>query len=92
MLQFVAKLNDELTLELNTIHSAESDTLKRYQGSIECVKDALNRLKSFIITYEFQDTNEEIHFFKEIKPELLSKLIYFVEILNIEIKRPIGSY
>lgn len=92
MLLFVAKLNKELSAKLNKIHSDESDKLVKYQRSIEYIKDALIQLKLFMVAYSFKNREEEIHFFKVVKPELLSKLIYYVRILNIEIRRPIGGY
>lgn len=50
------------------------------------------QLKVFAAQYTFSDEAEEIHFFKEMKPELFSKLIYYVKILNIESRRPTGSH
>ena len=34
---------------------------------------------------------KKIFFFKEIKPEIFSKLIFFVSIFNVESRRPMGS-
>lgn len=92
MLLFVAELKNEITEKLNKIHSEESDRVIVYQTSIKYLKEAINRLKLFINTYQFKDVEEEILFFKTIKPEILSKLIYFNRISNIEIKRPTGSF
>ncbi len=41
--------------------------------------------------YKFKNDEEEICFFKEYKPQLFSRLIYFSEIYKIETKRPTGS-
>lgn len=92
MLLFVAELKNEITEKLNKIYSEESDRVIVYLTSIKYLKEAINRLKLFINTYQFKDAEEEILFFKTIKPEILSKLIYFNRISNIEIKRPTGSF
>jgi len=49
------------------------------------------QLKSYVSKTNFPTQADEIHFFKEIKPTVYSKLIYFVKVFNIESKRPNGS-
>jgi hypothetical protein len=39
----------------------------------------------------FNSIDDEICFFKKIKPSVYSKLIYFIKVFNIESKRPNGS-
>lgn len=46
------------------------------------------QLKTFILNYPFQDLDEEIHFFKVIKPDLLSELIYNNKVLQILLNKP----
>ena len=88
---FSLKLNENLSNYLQIIDSEESDTIRKAQKSIRCIKDALSQLKAFTIQYTFCDEDEEILFFKKTKPELFSKLIYYAKILNIESSRPVGS-
>jgi hypothetical protein len=52
--------------------------------------EAFKQLKEFISSYHFQDKDEEILFFKEVKPKLCSRLIYYRKVYNIEMNRPIG--
>lgn len=42
--------------------------------------------------YNFLNDNEEIYFFKEIKPKLFSKLIYFRKIYYLELNRPVADF
>jgi len=56
-----------------------------------CIKITLSKLKNFVLNNTFKDEEEEILFFKEIKPGIFSQLIYQVKINNIESKRPMGS-
>lgn len=92
MKHFTSKLIKELDRKLQIIDSDESDDIKKAQESISCIKNALIQLKVFIREYSFKNEKEEIQFFKEIKPKILSKLIYHVKIFNIESRRPMGSY
>jgi len=91
MVHFVSKLNKNLNSQLQIIDLEESDLIKKAQKSTLRIKNALTQLKAFCVQYTFADEAEEIHFFKKSKPELFSKLIYYVKIFNIESRRPTGS-
>lgn len=58
---------------------------------INFIRPLFEELREFIHQYTFQDTNEEISFFKDIKPFILSKLIYFNDIYTLELRKPNGS-
>lgn len=88
---FTLKLNKDLNAKLQVIDLEETDIIKRAQKSITCIKDALSKLKLFVHEHDFKNEEEEINFFKEIKPALLSQLIYYIKINNIESRRPMGS-
>lgn len=92
MINFIKKLTKTLDHQLQIIHSEESDIIAKSQKSILYIKNSLTQLKDFILEYNFVDEAEEILFFKQIKPDLFSKLIYNVKIFNIETHRPTGSY
>jgi hypothetical protein len=91
MKNFALKLNKDLNTQLQTIDLEETDLIKKAQKSIVCIKIALSKLKTFILKYKFKNEEEEILFFKEIKPAIVSQLFYHVNINNIESKRPMGS-
>jgi hypothetical protein len=91
MNDFIKKLNKDLSSRLQDIDLEEPDLIRKTQKSIRCVKDALTQLRAFTIQHTFCNDAEEILFFKKIKPELFSKLIYYVKILNIESRRPVGN-
>ncbi|WP_317165161.1 RteC domain-containing protein [Flavobacterium ajazii] len=52
---------------------------------------SINTIKKNISKSSFKTDTEEILFFKEIKPQFTSKLIYFNMIYKIEMKRPNGG-
>ena len=58
---------------------------------IEFIRPLFEELRTFIAKYEFQDKDEEILFFKNIKPVILSKLLYFNHIYVIELRKPSGG-
>ncbi|MBV4358791.1 RteC domain-containing protein [Pinibacter aurantiacus] len=51
----------------------------------------MEQLRLKIAAYTFLNQEEEINFFKEIKPRFCSKLIYYLKVYRIETRRPTGS-
>lgn len=92
MNHFITNLNQELNRQLQIIDLEETNLIVKAQRSIACIKNIYNTLKKFILDYTFKNEEEEILFFKEVKPGILSQLIYFTKLNNIESKRPIGSF
>jgi len=91
MNHFISNLNKELNKQLQVIDLEEINLINKAQKSIVCIKITLSKLKNFVLNNTFKDEEEEIQFFKEIKPGVFSQLIYHVKINNIESKRPMGS-
>jgi RteC protein. len=92
MYLFAEKLNTELDLSLQIIELQESNNIQKALESIHYIKTALMQLKKHVIEQSFKSEKEEILFFKKIKPEIVSKLIFNVMIFDIESHRPIGGY
>lgn len=55
------------------------------------LEEILKELQRQVITYTFASKEEEISFFKEQKPEILSRLLFYDKIYQIESKFPNGS-
>lgn len=85
------KLNNELEYNLQLIHSCSSEPLIFAQSAVNIIVEILDKLKSICIQYQFQNEEEEIRFFKQIKPQFTSKLIYYNEIYTIETNCPFGT-
>lgn len=92
MINYISNIKKSLNSQLQIIDIEENDSTTKARKSILCIKNTLSHLKVFILGYTFKDEEEEIIFFKEIKPDIFSKLIYHVKIFNIESRRPVGSY
>jgi len=91
MEKFASALLLEMTEELQKIAVSSENHLQQAQRSFNIVELKINELKAFIAGHTFRDTDEEIRFFKEIKPEFQKELIYFGEVLYVETGRPVGS-
>lgn len=85
--EIAQKLEDDL----NILEIEEEDILEKTEKGIKLTKQALKEIRNFIVDYKFNGKEEEIYFFKHIKPRIYSKLIYYVKLFRIEGKHPRGS-
>lgn len=86
-----AKINlliTNLNEQLNFLVLEFTDAIKHSEKAIEMIVKSLDNLKALIIKNKFRTETEEIIFFKEVKPQVFSKLIFHTKVLKIETKRP----
>ncbi len=76
---------------LGEIAMTSTNTLQRAERSYTAIQYSLQKLKTFILSYTFQEQHEEILFFKVIKPKFLKELIYYRKIFYIEAGKPLGD-
>ena len=91
MIDFVKALQKDTQKSIDSLERSGNNTIKKSQEASHILGDAFDQLKDYIISYEFQSESEEIDFFKEIKPRLFCKLIYYRKLYNIEMMRPVAS-
>lgn len=90
MTNFMYLLKQEVEVQLHVLEKEEV-LLSKAQRAILLLKNVFERLREFTGSYVFKDEAEEICFFKEDKPWLLSNLIYYQEMYNMEMNRPTGG-
>src|SRR5699024_7797958 len=86
-MQFQTEL-DNLSQELTQIKSEYKNILDRSAYSITCCHNVLYRFKNIIVSYQFVDSKQSIHFFKVTQQVPLVELIYFSEIHSFELQFP----
>lgn len=91
MLTSIYNISQKLDSDLKQIDCENSEILKKAEHSIIRIDACLKQIREYIHQNKFPSQDNEILFFKEIKPSIYSKLIFFVKIFNIESKRPNGS-
>ena len=91
MLEYVAKLRKETDDAVDRVESSDSNILKKSLDASHILAEAFDKLKKFILSYEFKSEEEEINFFKEIKPKFCYRLIYYRKLYNIEMNRPVAA-
>ena len=84
-------LLSNLNEQLNFIDLEIDNPIKKCEKAIEISIKSKENLKVLIQKSNFKSEEEEIQFFKEIKPQFTSKLIYYNTVFNIEMKKPNGG-
>ena len=86
---------DKILLE---IHNKEDKILSQSKRLIDeayemtlYLQDLLGSVKKYLIEEGFKNDEEEIHFFRCIKPQILGKLIYYYKIYRIETTCPVSN-
>lgn len=91
MRDFYCKIIRELEEEIGIRYIDNGDQISLCESMIEITLQKLTKLKRFINENEFKTIEDEIIFFKELKPKIVSKLIYYNAIYKIEMKKPHGG-
>lgn len=91
MYKFSETLFKQLEDQLKFISIEQKNILKRAELSIGVCEKAVSQLRGYVAKKTFKDADEEIQFFKRIKPRFTSKLNYFILVFNLEKGRPLTS-
>lgn len=90
-LKKIEKIVKELDYNLDFLEKETEGVLEKAEESIRVTKRALKQIKILFLRKKLIPKNEEILFFKNVKPYVFSKLIYYVKLFSIESKRPRSS-
>ena len=91
MIHYIKALEAKINLYIREVESEEINLMNRSLSIANKLEEAIGGLKAFIKTYSFKDIREEILFFKEIKPRIHCRLIYYRKVYNLELNRPLGG-
>lgn len=90
MKEFFFALLSEVESSLGVLNSGNVNVLELAEKATVVLYRAIAKLKEFVRDYEFKD-GEEVAFFKEMKPRLCSKLLFYKSLWRIESFRPPGQ-
>ena len=69
MEKYTTGLLANMHLELQKAALEAENNLQLAERSFRIVESHIEKLKEYILSYQFKDKEEEIRFFKEIKPQ-----------------------
>jgi len=84
-------LLDNLNKELTQISEDQENILVTAERSLMKIDEAVRTTKTLVSNHVFDSVAEEVRFFKNVKPLLISKFIYYAKILSIETSKPSAS-
>lgn len=70
--------------EIDSLTSGQEDLLKTGQA-LRFMREIMTELKQFTVKYSFVNIEEEVKFFKEVKPVLLSQYFYYRKMFAIQL-------
>ncbi|MAO18942.1 RteC domain-containing protein [Muricauda ruestringensis] len=85
------KLLLDIEGQLEALESGNGDILYKAEKGIALVEKCIRKLQQQIVGQDFETQSDEIYFFKHVKPQIFSKLIYYIRLFSIESKRPRGK-
>ncbi|HAP18185.1 MAG TPA: hypothetical protein DCR38_10555, partial [Butyricimonas virosa] len=85
---FIMNLLEKVEHELLVLENQSEKIEDHSETAISILHMALEKLKIFLKDYQFRTVEEEIQFFKKLKPVLCSRLIFYNQIWKIESKKP----
>ena len=88
---YIKKILQNINSEIDNSYYFDCDVIGNSLKMTQRLQKILEELRSKVSGSQFETKEEEILFFKEQKPEVLSKLVYFNKLFQIESKFPNGS-
>jgi hypothetical protein len=91
MRTFAERFYSALENQLNEVSINGDSLADQYKTSIMLCKKAMAKLKNYISSYAFENKEDEIYFFKVLKPQFYSKYIFFINVYNFIMQKPTGG-
>lgn len=89
MKEFAEELYVTMQEKFAEVELSGKDSIVKESLYIEIVKSHTYGLKNYLYQYEFSSPQEEIYFFKNIKPKFVSLLLFHNELFEIEVSKPL---
>ena len=81
--EFSEELYETMMEKLSEIEISAKDEISKESNCIEVIKSHTYGLKNFLYQYKFETQEEEISFFKHIKPKFVSLLLFHNDFFEI---------
>jgi len=82
------KIIEDLEEKLVDLKSENDHNLVFSEKAVMSCKSAVLEMQDVVLRKGFADEQDEIEFFKNIKPKVYGKLLYYAKIFSIETRRP----
>ncbi|NOW95859.1 RteC domain-containing protein [Mucilaginibacter sp. SG564] len=91
MIKFAENLLRKLQEEITRISTAETAAAPKLKLILQAVRSALKQLRTYIQEHPFPRVQDEIDFFKRVKPRFDALRIYYLGKYDLDIRMPAGD-
>ncbi|MGB3180468.1 MAG: RteC domain-containing protein [Cyclobacteriaceae bacterium] len=91
MKTYCDELYAKLKEELDAIDHQDLNVLQYTEKAFRHCRNSLLTLRDKIVNYVFESFEEEVHFFKMLKPLFAAEMIYYEERFFLEFKNPVNT-
>ena len=88
--EFAISLYEKMELSVAEVNYKETPYLESSGMSSGIILNSISKLKAFVLDSEFMNKEEEINFFKHLKPKFYIKLIYHQKVTSIQSHLPLA--
>lgn len=88
---FCEQLQENLKSQIETVTLENPDFISKASKCLIIVGSVISQLKQFVYEYQFESIQEEISFFKEQKPVILSQYFYYDKVFSLKLSEPFSS-
>lgn len=81
---------NEFENEFEILKHSTTDAINQANELIKFIERKIKELYKWLKTHVFENSTEESYFFKELKPKLISKLIFYKSVLKLESNLPVS--
>lgn len=82
---------DKLNAGLSDLNAKNNDPLKRFREALLLIRELLRQLRELVISVPFISAEQEIYFFKKVKPLFRSAMLYEHFIYTLKLNVPSGT-
>lgn len=91
MIEFSNQILNEIEQKNRNFHQHKKEYIRHAKEIILWAEPRIEELNQHLKTYQFRTEEEEIHFFKKVKPKIMAIVIFYKEVLRIEVAKPPGK-
>lgn len=88
MIKYAQKVFRDMNIELQEVVNSGISGLHYYRQCYIVSKQAFHKLIDSLPKRKFQDLTEEANFYKNIKPQIHSEVLYHIEMIQLELQKP----
>ncbi|HVM86874.1 MAG TPA: RteC domain-containing protein [Puia sp.] len=81
-----------MTKEVDDIIIENQNIIQAAKLAVLTTKRCMTDLKSYVLAHPFESPEEEVHFFKTIKPRFYACMLYYSRLYQIELDKPVGGH